>query len=131
MKIQRIPSKPNKNTFSIPPIRKWIEEHLVGSEITIDPFARHSKIAHWTNDINPECGTDFCMDALDFLRKFDDEEVDAVLFDPPYSLRQLKECYDGLGRDLTSHESKYFFSDLRNEIARVLRPGGVGVSFGW
>lgn len=39
------------------------------------------------------------MDALEFLKLFDDESVDVVLFDPPYSPRQVKEIYDKVLKD--------------------------------
>jgi len=122
---------PNKNTFSIKPIASFIEEELEGCELVIDPFARNATIAHVTNDLNPECDTDFHLDALDFLKTFDDDTVDGVLYDPPYSLRQLKECYDGIGQAMTQHQSQHFFSDLKNEIERVCIAGATVLSFGW
>jgi DNA modification methylase len=84
-----------------------------------------------TNDLNPDYSTDYCMDALDFLKKFDDDEVDLVLFDPPYSLRQLKECYDGVGVSMTHRESQRFWYDLKDEVSRITKPGGTVLSFGW
>jgi hypothetical protein len=54
---------PNKNTFSIPPIRKLIERHLAkkvkkADSVWIDPFARDSvfnvQMTH-TNDLNKTC----------------------------------------------------------------------------
>ena len=32
---------------------------------------------------------------------------------------------------MSQHESKYFFSDLKNEISRITKPGGYVLSFGW
>ena len=122
---------PNHLTFKIKPIKKWLEEHLPEGKI-LDPFANRRSIEGViTNDLNPEADVDYHMDAIDFLRLFPDDSVDCVLFDPPYSLRQLKECYDSIGNAMTLHESKHFFSDVRNEIARVLKPGGFVFSFGW
>ena len=37
------------------------------------------------------------MDATDFLKMFSDNSVDTVLYDPPYSARQVSECYKKLG----------------------------------
>ena len=34
--------------------------------------------------------------ALEFLKKFEDKSVDIVLYDPPYSARQVSECYKKL-----------------------------------
>lgn len=119
---------PNHNTFSIKPIREFIGEVPIKSA---DPFARNSDLATITNDLNPEFPTNYNIDALDFLKDFVDEWADMVLFDPPYSLRQLKECYDGIGVSMTQRESQHFFSDLKNEIARITSVGGEVLSFGW
>jgi len=131
MKITREWCMPNKNTFSIKPISAFIEEEMQGCDLILDPFARDSKLANITNDLNPGCDTDFHLDALDFLKRFDDESVDGVLFDPPYSLRQLKECYDGIGHAMTQHQSQRFFADIRDEISRIMKKGGIVLSFGW
>jgi hypothetical protein len=55
---------------------------------------------------------------------------DGVLFDPPYSPRQLKECYDNLG--LVLHDTKSsVWKSWKDEIARVIKPNGLCLSFGW
>ena len=131
MRIEREWAMPNKATFSIKPIGRFIEEEIEGCEVIIDPFARNAKIATVTNDLNPECDSDYHLDALDFLNNFEDASVDGVLFDPPYSLRQLKECYDGVGCSLSQHQTQHFFSDLKDEISRVCRVGATVISFGW
>lgn len=86
VKITREWSMPNSNTFSIPPINKMIKKYAKGK--IIDPFANNSKLATITNDLDSQYDTDYHMDALDFLKMFDDKSVDTVLYDPPY-------CYDG------------------------------------
>jgi hypothetical protein len=126
---------PNHKTFDIKPINGWIKAHLKEGLI-LDPFALRGSVFQGfgriiTNDINPNAFTDYNLDALEFLQQYDDESVDSVLFDPPYSLRQLKECYGGLGVALTQHQSQRFFSDLKDQISRVLKPGGVCLTFGW
>ena len=121
---------PDHKTFNIKPIGEMLDVEIVGEDWA-DPFARDSTRAKYTNDINPKVSATHNMDALDFLKTFDDESLDGVLYDPPYSLRQIKECYDGIGKSLTQHETQYFFSDMKKEIARVLKPGGKVISFGW
>jgi hypothetical protein len=121
---------PNGDTFSMKPIMKILREEMNSSEWA-DPFARNSKFAKYTNDINPNTLAEYNMDALDFLKTFKTNSLDGLLFDPPYSLRQIKEIYDGIGISLTSHQSKYFFSDVKNEIQRIVKPGGKVLSFGW
>ena len=45
---------PNKKTFSIKPIKELVTRHIKGLEIVIDPFARSSKLASITNDLDPD-----------------------------------------------------------------------------
>ena len=80
---------PNSRTFSIKPIRELIQKYANG--YIIDPFAAGNRLANVTNDI------DFHMDATDFLNLFKLDSVDTVLYDPPYSPRQVAECYKALG----------------------------------
>ena len=121
-------SMPNYQTFKIKPISKFIKTNGV----SIDPFSnRRHNFATIHNDINPNKNVDFNMCALDFLRTFDDNSVDCVLYDPPYSLRQLKEVYDGIGLSLNSDHTTTFFRDIKNEIQRVVKFGGLVYSFGW
>ena len=53
-----------------------------------------------------------------------------VLYDPPYSQRQVKECYDGIGIDGWDGRMT-FWSEAKNEIARIVKPGGKVICFGW
>ena len=126
-------SMPNHLTFNIKPINQLLCEVClpIGNKIILDPFSnRNHGFATNYNDINPaNYGSN--MDALEWLKDFDSYTADVVLFDPPYSLRQLKECYEGIGLSLTQEMTQYYFSDLKKEISRVLKPGGVCVSFGW
>ena len=90
--IDRIWAMPNKNTFSIKPIRELILEEVNLDLTWIDPFANINKIATITNDLNPEYNTDYNLDALDFLKLFTTSSIDGVLYDPPYSPRQVSEA---------------------------------------
>lgn len=129
----RVWAMPNARTFSMPPVREFIRRWQEQSEgISIDPFARNSHIADVTNDLSPTTEAEHHMDALDFLKMFEDGSVGLVLYDPPYSPRQLKEVYDSLGQSLTSEQtSARFWSQHKQQIGRVLKPGGVALSFGW
>lgn len=127
--IERAWAMPNKWTFSIKPIKQLISEELTGG-LWIDPFAGECSPASITNDINPERPTTYHMDALEFLKTFDDNSVDGVFYDPPYSPRQVKECYDGIG-GLQWDGRMTFWSETKNEIARILKPDGKCICFGW
>lgn len=133
MRIERIWAMPNKNTFTIPPIKALVlEEQYKTKGIWIDPFANTSKFANITNDLDPDMPTDYHMEALDFLRMFDTESVDGVLYDPPFSPRQVSECYKRLGKTVSwLHTSAKYWSEQKDEISRILRPNGVVITCGW
>lgn len=122
---------PNKNTFDIKPIKELIQSELTDGT-WIDPFANQNKLATITNDLNPAYDTNYHMDALDFLKTFQNESVDGVLYDPPYSPRQVTECYQGVGINVTSETTRAsFWGNQKKEISRIVKPGGKVITFGW
>tara|TARA_R110002012_G_scaffold95647_1_gene231059 strand:+ start:805 stop:1308 length:504 start_codon:yes stop_codon:yes gene_type:complete len=131
MKITRSWCMPNKNTFDMKPARNVIYRHLKIHDHWLDPFARNSHIATVTNDVNENTQAEFHFDALEFLQMQQSNSADGVLFDPPYSLRQVKECYNNIGKAFTQRDSQYFYSDIKKEISRIIKPGGKCISFGW
>lgn len=122
---------PNKNTFDIKPVKELIQSELTDGT-WIDPFANQNKLATITNDLNPAYDTNYHMDALDFLKTFQNESVDGVLYDPPYSPRQVTECYQGVGINVTSETTRAsFWGNQKKEISRIVKPGGKVITFGW
>lgn len=98
----------------------------------VDAFANNSKYGTITNDLNEEYDTDYHLDALDFLKLIDSESADCVLYDPPYSLRQVVECYKGVGREVTQETTQSSWRARHlDEIQRILKPGGKALCFGW
>jgi len=121
---------PSANTFSIKPISNIIHKYAYG--LIIDPFANNNKLATITNDLDESYDTDYHIDALDFLKMFDSCSVDTVLYDPPYSPRQVSECYKRLGKtvDMKSTQSSYW-SNQKAQIGRIVKPNGYVISCGW
>jgi hypothetical protein len=130
--IRREWAMSNANTFSIKPVAKLIEQYAKNSCASIDPFANTNKIALITNDLDQSCGCDYSMDAIEFLRSRPDSSADLVLFDPPYSSRQVAEHYKRLGKTVNMETTQSsFWGRLRDEIARVTMENGIVISFGW
>ena len=126
---------PNSNTFSMKPVEAIIQKYIAGLQegaVIVDPFANTSTFGNVTNDLDPSSPAMYHMDAYDFLRGLSTEFTDMVLFDPPYSSRQVSECYKKFGRtvDMTTTQASYW-TKLRTEIARIMKPGGVCISCGW
>lgn len=111
--------------------KKLIEEEKTQG-FWIDPYANTNKIADITNDLNPEYNTDYHLDALDFLKMFADCSVDGILWDPPYSPRQIAECYKNVGIKTTNKTTQSrFWSIQKKEISRIIKPNGKIITFGW
>lgn len=132
IKFSRIWAMPNKNTFDIPPIKKLIYRYFDSNLFSIDPFANSNRIATETNDLDPEMKATYCMDAHDFLKRYENNSVDICLYDPPYSQRQVSECYKALGEtvNMETTQSSYW-ANHKDEIGRIVKPQGIVICCGW
>ena len=126
---------PNHDTFSVRPIGEFVQRYLEASTVSVDPFARNKQWATYTNDLNPDTSAQRHMDAEDFLRELHAEKVsaDLVIFDPPYSPRQISECYKSVGLTVGMKEtqSALLYQRVRNAVMPIIAPGGIVLSFGW
>lgn len=133
MVISRVWAMPNSKTFDIKPIKELIHKYVdVCDGVIIDPFANTCKIATITNDLDVSYDTDYHMDATDFLKMFGDASVDIVLYDPPYSPRQVSECYKKLNMsvDVTTTQAAYW-AKQKKEIGRIVKTNGIVITCGW
>ena len=110
MRIERVWAMPNKRTFTIKPIKQLIERETRDCKVILDLFPYP-----------------FEKDALQHTRELTDSSVDCVEFDPPFSFHQLNLVYDDKGEKITDT----YRSDVYNEVARIIKPGGKCISFGW
>lgn len=123
---------PKSNTFEIEPIRQIISKYVSSENVIVDPFANKNKIATITNDINTEFDTTYHMDATDFLKMLDNNMADVVLYDPPYSPRQVAECYKSFGKtvNMATTQASYW-SQQKKEISRIVKSGGYCITCSW
>jgi hypothetical protein len=129
MIISRKWAMPNHNTLSIKPIIELFERHKFG--VTVDPFARDCELCELTNDMNPNTKAKSHLYAFDFLSGI--SEMNFVLYDPPYSLRQVKECYDNFGAGFTFKDSQNAvrWTAERDVISESQKRGDKVLSLGW
>ena len=125
MIIERIWAMPSKWTFTIKPISRLLKEEVVG--LTADPFAGKHSPAQEQNDIQEDCGNSDAdhKDALRWLKGKRIKRYDTVLYDPPYSITQAREY----GKK--EYASMKYWAECKNEVARILKPGGKAICFGW
>jgi hypothetical protein len=125
---------PSKDTFSIHPIKNFINRHIKGSCI-VDPFVGLSPFksqCSWVNDLDPSIPAHRHQDALSFLTNIASDSVDFLFFDPPYSPRQVSECYKSLGLtvNMQTTQSSYW-GNMKKEIARIIKSDGLVLTCGW
>lgn len=133
MKVSRAWAMPNKNTFSIKPIAELIERYLnIEDGFWIDPFVGENPYAMYSNDMNPNVKADCHLNAIDFLRQTPQQNDYCMFFDPPYSPRQISECYKGVGIKVNfqTTQSKWY-ANIKDEIARLVPKGKLVISASW
>lgn len=135
--------------FDNPHIRKILDREVDdmmrrtnGKGLAVDPFARESftnSIENFvTNDLNTEFATTYNMEFKDFARHMrtrflhgHSPNIDLVFFDPPYSLRQLKDHYDGIGKHLELWQTHNMWAEGKDHLASMMPVGSRVVSLGW
>ena len=124
---------PSGDTFSIKPIREIFDKYKPCGGVIVDPFAKDSKLGTIRNDLNPQCDTQYHLDALKFLQHLSSDSADMVLYDPPYSVTQASQLYKDYGKEkleINVSNAKYW-SLCKKEVARILKDGGICISCGW
>ena len=135
MKFLRTWAMPNSDTFSVLPIGEMVKRYLATAKVSCDPFARNKRWATHTNDLNPTTEAEHHMDAEKFLLMLAGRGVkaDLIIFDPPYSPRQISECYKSVGLEVGMKEtqSALLYQRVRDAIMTVATEGAIVLSFGW
>lgn len=124
----------NADTLEIQPIRALVKRYIQPNTVSVDPFARNCMLATWRNDLNPDTRAEYHMDCLDFVRMLQQRAVaaDLVIFDPPFSPRQIKECYDSIGIKMGQLDAfRTHWKPERDCLHSILAVGGFVISFGW
>ena len=124
----------NGETFSVKPIGEMVKRYLEKSSVSCDPFARNKRWATHTNDLNPQTEAEHHLDSITFLEKMvaDGVMTDLIIFDPPYSPRQIKECYNSIGLKMGALDAmRTNWMRERDLMTKMQNPGDIVLSFGW
>jgi len=137
VRYPRVVSFAHRSTFQIPPIRDLVERYVGDGKGWADPFSGWSTLAEYRNDIRvfdddgKPLPVDSHMLAADWAETLP-ENLAGVLFDPPYSKRQISHVYRGVGREATMEDTNaLFYTSVKNPLGRRVRPGGFVISLGY
>lgn len=123
---------PSRHTFKIKPIARLMRKYVGTGEGWVDPFSGENSPADITNDLNPNKPAKFHLHAIDFCNQvLLNNSYRGVLFDPPYSLRQLKECYDEIDLKMFKDDSQRFPQNVKELIEPKLKDLAIAITFGW
>lgn len=103
---------PNKNTFSIKPIRNFIKKHdpNIGEQFDLFPFT----------DEDPK-------DCLQIMKEIPTGSITFATYDPIFSKRQRYEMYSIKGTDYQTHPE--YFQAVDRELLRIMKPFGIVLKF--
>jgi len=123
MEMELIKCPLNKYTFSIKPIREWVEHECEGKVLNL--FAGQTKlnVDEVRNDIDETMNAEYHEDAYSFVLNWTGEKFDTIILDPPYSYRKSMEFYNG------NRASP--FRKMKDAIPRILRLDGKVITFGY
>jgi hypothetical protein len=123
-------SMPNRWTFQMKPVRELLGRYMASSCVSVDPFCGTSTLATHRNDM-----ADTGVHSVQWLDGLVSRGVaaDIVLLDPPYSPRQISECYKSIGLDCTGVDTQNsrLYSECKKRLDDLLKPGGTAITFGW
>ena len=132
-KFSRTWAMPASDTFDCKPIAEFVRRYLRG--VSVDPFARNKRWATHTNDLNPTTEAEHHMDAEAFLLMLSARgiEADCIILDPPYSPRQISECYAaaGIKAGMKDTQNAVLYARVRRAAVTLCKPGAIVLSFGW
>lgn len=122
---------PNRWTFGIKPIAELLSRYVPVENEWVDPFSGWTSPAKYRNDINPGAPVEYHMDARAFVARFN--SIDGFLLDPPYSPRQISECYKSIGLPCGMKETQNaaLYADVKNAAGPRIKPGGIAICCGW
>jgi hypothetical protein len=125
MLMQFIKCPLNKYTFSVRPIREWVEEECEGK--TLNLFAGKTKldVDEVRVDKDITMNADYYVDAYDFVIDCcrDDVKFNTIILDPPYSYRKSMEMYN--------NNKVSSFKKLKDLLPSILNDGGKIITFGY
>jgi len=139
MELSWCSGRSSAQTFSIRPVREFVSQWIGDGRGWIDPYAGDNPLGiQFSNDHNPDCGAENHMEAVEFCRAVVEQGLvprggfAGVVYDPPYSYRQVSEHYRARGMRATRFDtSNQFYNRVKNAVCDHIAIGGFAISCGW
>ncbi len=122
MKIEYIKTPLNKYTFSIKPIREWVEKNAKGKVLNLFAGKTKLKLDELRIDSDKTMDAHTYIDAYEFV-KICKNKFDTIILDPPYAYRKSMEMYNG-------HKASKF-NQIKDLIPNILNENGIVITFGY
>jgi hypothetical protein len=130
--VNRVRQQHSRWTFKIPAVRELVVRYMGSGKGWADPFAGQESWAEYTNDLNPESNAMFHKEAQAFIEEDCPDGLEGVVFDPPYSKRQISDSYKGIGLKATMNDTNaLFYSRVLRPACAKIRPGGYLITMGY
>ncbi len=125
MKIEYMKTPLNKYTFSVKPIREWVEKNSKGRVLNLFAGKTRLNLNELRVDADLIMAADWYMDAYDFVKIAVErkEKFDTIILDPPYAYRKSMEMYNG-------HKASKF-NQIKDLIHKILNKDGIVITFGY
>jgi hypothetical protein len=122
---------PTAWTFKIPYVKELLDKYMGNCKRWADLFAGMNSPAEFTNDLNPALPVQHHMNAMDYVDILPDS-LNGVLWDPPYSIHQIKVSYQNFGvKSSLPDDPTGTFVSVKDKLANKIIVGGYVISFGW
>jgi len=117
-----------KWTFADDNVLKWVQERLSGE--VLNACAGETRIPYngtvHRNDVNEDRPANTHMDLRELPDELGKDRFDTVVYDPPWSVFQVNDKYEGRGQDTIKQSTQ-----MAKAIDELLRSGGKVVAFGY
>jgi len=123
MKFSYMKTPLRRYTFENKRIREWVEQHVEGVALNLFAGKTFLNCREVRNDLREDMPADYHMDALEFVKTYDQAPFNTVILDPPYAYRKSMEMYDGAVSSA--------FNMVKNLIPNVLHKKGLVITFGY